>query len=180
YFSKSTSVTKNNVSNDFSKPVPAQTLPATQKKPCLKNTNMLAPGIPQLKCNPKRDRVLRNNSHGKKLDVEELRRNVKLLKNKMFVTACTDNLNVKIVNVKSVYAMCAKSVMIKKHDSRVPKYVAKPLRKTVPTDSIKKPQNNVRKLNDHFGKTHKLTYIKFTPSGYMWKPKSKQANVNPN
>nr|GFA41525.1 integrase, catalytic region, zinc finger, CCHC-type, peptidase aspartic, catalytic [Tanacetum cinerariifolium] len=43
-FSKSTSVTKNNASNDFSKPVTAQTLPAT-KKPCLKNTNMLAPGM---------------------------------------------------------------------------------------------------------------------------------------
>nr|GFC87979.1 hypothetical protein [Tanacetum cinerariifolium] len=43
-FSKSTSVTKNNASNDFSKPVTAQTLPAT-KKPCLKKTNMLAPGM---------------------------------------------------------------------------------------------------------------------------------------
>nr|GFA43366.1 hypothetical protein [Tanacetum cinerariifolium] len=43
-FSKSTSVTKNHVSNDFSKPVPAQTLPAT-KKSCVKNTNVLAPGI---------------------------------------------------------------------------------------------------------------------------------------
>nr|GFC17819.1 integrase, catalytic region, zinc finger, CCHC-type, peptidase aspartic, catalytic [Tanacetum cinerariifolium] len=43
-FSKSTSVTKNNVSNDFSKPVTAQTLP-TKKKSCLKNTNVLAPGM---------------------------------------------------------------------------------------------------------------------------------------
>nr|GFC56747.1 hypothetical protein [Tanacetum cinerariifolium] len=101
---------------------------------------------PQLKSNPKGDRVLRNNSHGKKLDVEGHRRNVKLLKNKMSVTACTDNLNVKTVNVKSVSAMCAKSVMLKKHDLRVPKSVAKPLRKTVASDSIKKPRNNVRKL----------------------------------
>nr|GEX63209.1 integrase, catalytic region, zinc finger, CCHC-type, peptidase aspartic, catalytic [Tanacetum cinerariifolium] len=120
------------------------------------------------------------NSGGKKLEVEEPRRNGKFSKNKMPVTACTANLNVKTVNVKSVSAMCAKSVMIKKHDSRVPKYVAKPLRKTVPTESIKKPRNNARKLNEHYGKTHKWTYIKFTPSGYMWKPKSKQANVNPN
>nr|GFB58587.1 hypothetical protein [Tanacetum cinerariifolium] len=43
-FSKSTSVTKNNVSNDFSKPVTAQTLP-TKKKSCLKNMNVLAPGM---------------------------------------------------------------------------------------------------------------------------------------
>nr|GFC00395.1 integrase, catalytic region, zinc finger, CCHC-type, peptidase aspartic, catalytic [Tanacetum cinerariifolium] len=76
--------------------------------------------------------------------------------------------------------MCAKCVMIKKHDLCVPKYVAKPLRKTVATDSIKKPRNNVRKLNERFGKIYKWPYIKFTPSGYMWKPKSKQANVNQN
>nr|GEX19954.1 hypothetical protein [Tanacetum cinerariifolium] len=180
-FSKSTSVTKNNVLNDFSKPVPAQTLPATTK-PCLKNTNVLATGMykihtdltpaktpklpqdskrtnktvsfstgivpttsvsrPKLKSNPKGDRVLRSNSHGKKLEVEEHRRNVKLSKNKMPVTACTDNLNAKTVNVKSVSAMCAKSVMFTKHDLRVPKYIAKPLRKPVASESIKEPRNN--------------------------------------
>nr|GEZ20964.1 hypothetical protein [Tanacetum cinerariifolium] len=42
---------------------------------------------PQLKSNPQGDRVLRSNSRGKKFDVEEPRRNVKLLKNKMSVTA---------------------------------------------------------------------------------------------
>nr|GFC73596.1 hypothetical protein [Tanacetum cinerariifolium] len=154
-FSKSTSVTKNNVSNDFLKPVTSQTLPAT-KKPCLKNTNVLATEMyknytdhtqartsklphdykrtnksvsfstgviptssvsrPQLKSNPKGDRVLRSNSGGKKLKVGKPRRNVKLLKNKMSVTACTNGLNVKTVNETSVFAMCAKSVMIKKHD----------------------------------------------------------------
>nr|GFD03243.1 integrase, catalytic region, zinc finger, CCHC-type, peptidase aspartic, catalytic [Tanacetum cinerariifolium] len=122
---------------------------------------------------------LRSNGHGKKLEVEEHRRSVKLSKNKMPVTVCTDNLNAKTVNVKSVSAMCAKNVMIKKHDLRVPKYVAKPLRKPVASESIKKPRNNVRKLNERFGKIYKWTYIKFTPSGYMWKPKSKQENVNP-
>nr|GFD01268.1 hypothetical protein [Tanacetum cinerariifolium] len=76
---------------------------------------------PQLESKPKGNRVLRSNSHGKKLEVEEHRRNVKLSKKKMPVTACTDNLNVKTVNVKSVSAMCAKSVMINKHDLRVPK-----------------------------------------------------------
>nr|GFC71413.1 hypothetical protein [Tanacetum cinerariifolium] len=43
-FSKSTSVTKNNASNDFSKPVTTQNLPMN-KKSCLKNTNVLAPGM---------------------------------------------------------------------------------------------------------------------------------------
>nr|GFA27827.1 hypothetical protein [Tanacetum cinerariifolium] len=193
-FSKSTSVTKNNVSHDFSKPVTTQILP-TLKQPCLKNTNMLASGmykirtthtqartskLPQdsqktnksvsfstgvimttsvsrlkLKSNPKGDRVLRSNSLGKKLEVEEHRRNAQLSKNKMPVTACTANLNAKTVNVKSVSAMCAKSVMIKKHDLRVPKSVAKPLRKPVASESIKKPRNNVRKLNERFGKINK-------------------------
>nr|GFD40621.1 hypothetical protein [Tanacetum cinerariifolium] len=134
---------------------------------------------PKLKSNPKGDRVLRRNSQGKKLEVEEHRRSVKLSMNKMSVTACTDNLNVKTVNETSAFAMCAKSVMIKKHDLRVPKSVAKPLRKPVASESIKKPRNNVRKLHERFGKTYKWTY-KFTPSGYMWKPKSKQANVHQN
>nr|GEY52493.1 copia protein [Tanacetum cinerariifolium] len=43
-FSKSKSVTQNNVSNDFSKPVTAQTLPP-KKKSILKNTNVLSLGM---------------------------------------------------------------------------------------------------------------------------------------
>nr|GFA58718.1 hypothetical protein [Tanacetum cinerariifolium] len=180
-FSKSTSVTINNVPNDFSKPVTAQTLPAT-KKSCLKNTNVLAPGMYKIHTDHTQARTFKLpqdskktnksvHSHGKKLEVEEHRRNVKLLKNKMSVTACNDSLNAKTVNVKSVSAMCAKCVMIDKHDLCVPKSVAKPLRKTVASESIKKLRNNVRKLHEHFGKTYKWTYIKFTPSRYMWKPK---------
>nr|GEW58075.1 hypothetical protein [Tanacetum cinerariifolium] len=188
-FSKSTSVTQSNVSNDFSKPVTAQTLP-TNKKPCLKNTDVLASGMyklhtdhtrtrtsqspqdfkktnkrvsfstgvipttsvsrPQLKSNPQGDRVLRSNSRGKKLEVEEHRRNVKLPKNKTSVTACNDSLNAKTVNVKYVFAMCDKCVLHDKHDMCVLKSVAKPLMET------------------------------FTPSGNIWKPKSGKENVNPN
>nr|GEZ72074.1 Gag-Pol polyprotein [Tanacetum cinerariifolium] len=209
----------NDVSNDFSKPVTAQTLP-TKKKSCLQNTNVLAPGIyklhtdhtqartsklpqdskktnkrvsfstgvisttsvsrPQLKSNPMGNRVLHSNSRGKKLEVEEHCRNVKLPKNKMSVTACNDSLNAKTLNVKFVSAMCAKCMMIDKHDLCALKSVAKPLKKTVASESNKKPRTNVRKLNDHFGKIYKWSYIKFTPSGYMWKPKSPKVNVNPN
>nr|GFD28077.1 hypothetical protein [Tanacetum cinerariifolium] len=135
---------------------------------------------PQLKSNPKGDRVLCSNSDGKKLDVEEHRRNVKLLKNKMSVTGCTDSLKAKTVNVKSVSVMCVKCVMTNKHDVCVTKSVAKPLRKPVASESIKKLRNNVRKLHERFGKKYTSTYIKFTPSGYMWKSKSKQVNVNLN
>nr|GEV50583.1 hypothetical protein [Tanacetum cinerariifolium] len=136
--------------------------------------------LPQLKSNPQGDRVLRSNSREKKLEVEEHRRDVKLSKNKTSVTACNDSLNAKTVNVKYVSAMCAKCVMIDKHDLCVPISVAKPLKKTVASKSNKKPGNNVRKLHERFGKIYKWSYIKFTPSGYTWKPKSAKGNVNPN
>nr|GFC91621.1 hypothetical protein [Tanacetum cinerariifolium] len=110
---------------------------------------------PQLKSNPQGDRVLRSNSHGKKLEVEEHHRNVMLPKNKTSVTACNDSLNAKTLNVKSVSGMCAKCVMIDKHNVCVPKSVAKPLRKTVASEPNKKPRNNLRKLHEHFGKTYK-------------------------
>nr|GFA28387.1 hypothetical protein [Tanacetum cinerariifolium] len=93
---------------------------------------------PQLKSNPQGDRVLRSNSRGKKLEVEAHRRKVKLLKNKMSVTACNDSLNAKTVNVKSVSAMCVKC-----YDLCVPKSVAKPPRKIVASESIKKLRNNL-------------------------------------
>nr|GFA43804.1 retrovirus-related Pol polyprotein from transposon TNT 1-94 [Tanacetum cinerariifolium] len=53
---------------------------------------------------------MRNNSQRKKQEVEDQRRNVKLSKNKTYVTACNDSLNAKTLNVKSVSAMCDKYV----------------------------------------------------------------------
>nr|GFC86910.1 hypothetical protein [Tanacetum cinerariifolium] len=121
----------------------------------------------QLKSNPMGDRVLRSNSRGKTLEVEEHRRNVKLPKNKTSITACNDSLNAQTLNVKSVSAMCDKCVMIDKHDLCVLNSVVKPLKKTVASESNKKPRNNVRKLYECFGKIYKWSYIKFTPSGLM-------------
>nr|GFA83755.1 hypothetical protein [Tanacetum cinerariifolium] len=218
-FSKSTSVTQNNVSNDFSKPVTAQTLP-TNKKPCLKNMNVLAPRmyklhidhtqartsklpqdskktnkrvsfstgvIPttsvsrlQLKSNLQGDRVMHNNSQGYKKEVEDHRRSVKLSKNKMSVTACNDSLNAKTLNVEYVFAMCDNCVLIDKHDMCVLKSVAKTIKRTVSSESYNKPRNFTRKLYERVSKTCSWWYPKFTPSGYIWKPKSKKENVNPN
>nr|GFC40949.1 hypothetical protein [Tanacetum cinerariifolium] len=190
------------------------------KKPCLKNVNVLVPGMyklhtdhtqartsklpqdykktnkrvsfstgvipttsvsrPQLKSNPQGDRFMHNNSRGQKLEVEQHRRNVKLPKHKMSITACNDSLNAKTLNVKSVSAMCDKCVLIDKHDMCVVKSVAKPLKETVASESKKKPRNNVRKFYERLKKIYKWSYIKFTPSGYMWKPKSPTGNVNLN
>nr|GEX09716.1 hypothetical protein [Tanacetum cinerariifolium] len=66
------------------------------------------------------------------------------------------------------------------HDMCVLKSVAKPLKKTAVSESNKKPRNNVRKLYERVSKTCSWWYSKFTPSGYIWKPKSKTENVYPN
>nr|GEX31439.1 hypothetical protein [Tanacetum cinerariifolium] len=71
---------------------------------------------PQLKSIPMKDRVMLNNSQGKKHDVEDHRRNVKFSKNKTSVTACNDSLNAKTLNVNFVCATCGKCVLNEKHD----------------------------------------------------------------
>nr|GFA85512.1 retrovirus-related Pol polyprotein from transposon TNT 1-94 [Tanacetum cinerariifolium] len=111
---------------------------------------------PQLKRNLMGDRVMRNNSQGKKLEVEDQRRNVKLPKNKTFVTACNESLNAKTLNVKSISTI------------------------TVASESNKKPRTISSKLYERVSKTCRWWYPKFTPSGYKWKPKSGKENVNPN
>nr|GEU53639.1 hypothetical protein [Tanacetum cinerariifolium] len=246
-FSMSKSVTKNNVSNDFSKPDTAQILPPIRKS-ILKNTNVLALRMyklhtkptqtrtsqlpnysrktnkhvsfsigvilttsvsrPKVKSNPIEDRVMLNNSQGKKQEVEDHHRNVKFSNNKTSVTACNDSLNAKTSNVNFVYATCGKCVLNDKHDmcvlksldgvnsrtkmpivvpasTREPKctvnqFVAKPLRKTVASECNQKPINSTRKLYEHISKACSWWYLKFTPFGYNWKPKSKIGNVKPN
>nr|GEV22622.1 hypothetical protein [Tanacetum cinerariifolium] len=130
---------------------------------------------PQLKSNQIEDRVMLNNSQGKKQEVEDHHRNVKFSKNKTSVTVCNDSLNAKTSNVNFVYVTCGKCVLNAKHDmcvlksrngvnsrtkmpmvvpvsSREPKRivnqsVVKPLRRTVASESTnQKPRNTTRKL----------------------------------
>nr|GEZ32796.1 retrovirus-related Pol polyprotein from transposon TNT 1-94 [Tanacetum cinerariifolium] len=135
---------------------------------------------PQLKSNPIGDRVMRNNSQGKKQEVEDQRRNVKLSKNKTFITTCNDSLNAKTLHVNFVSATCDKCVLNDNHDMCVLNSVAKPLKKTVASESNQKPRNITRKLYERVSKTCSWWYPKLTPSGYKWKPKSGQENVNSN
>nr|GFA05297.1 retrovirus-related Pol polyprotein from transposon TNT 1-94 [Tanacetum cinerariifolium] len=123
---------------------------------------------------------MHNNSQGKKQAVEDHRRSVKLSKNKTSVTACNDSLNAKTFNVKSVSAKCDSCVLIDKHAMCVLKSVAKPLKETVSLKSNKKPRNFTKKLYERVSKTCSWWYPKFTPSGYIWKPKSRKENVNSN
>nr|GEX94761.1 integrase, catalytic region, zinc finger, CCHC-type, peptidase aspartic, catalytic [Tanacetum cinerariifolium] len=71
---------------------------------------------PQLKRNQKEDRVMLNNSQGKKQEVEDHSRNVKFSKNKTSVTACNDSLKAKTSNVNFVCATCGKYVLNVKND----------------------------------------------------------------
>nr|GEU74082.1 hypothetical protein [Tanacetum cinerariifolium] len=135
---------------------------------------------PQLKSNPMGDRVMRNSSQGKKHEVEDQRRSVKLSKNKTSVTACNDSLNAKTLNEKSVSAMCDKCLLIDKHAMCVLNSIAKPIKKIVASESNQKPRNFTRKLYERVSKTCSWWYSKFTPLGYKWKPKSGKENVNPN
>nr|GEU74320.1 Gag-Pol polyprotein [Tanacetum cinerariifolium] len=164
---------------------------------------------PQLKSNPMEDRVMLNNSQGKKQEVEDHRRNVKFSKNITSVTACNDSLNAKTLNVNFVCVTCGKCVLNEKHDmcvlkslngvnsrtkmpmavlvsSREPKRivnqsVAKPFWRTVALESTnQKPRNITRKLYEHVSKACSWWYPKLTPPGYKWKPKSKIGNVNLN
>nr|GEZ07210.1 hypothetical protein [Tanacetum cinerariifolium] len=123
---------------------------------------------------------MHNNIQGKKKEVEAHRRSVKLSKNKTSVTACNDSLNAKTLHVKFVSAMCDKCVLIDKHNMCVLKSVDKPLKETVASESNSKPRNFTRKLYERVGKTCSWWYPKFTPSRYIWKPKSEKENVNPN
>nr|GEZ95228.1 hypothetical protein [Tanacetum cinerariifolium] len=155
---------------------------------------------PQLNRNPMGDRVMRNNSQGKKHEVEDQCRSVKFSKNKTSVTTCNDSLKAKTLNVNFVCATCGKCVLKEKHDMCVIKYVngvhsrtkmpivmpistrdpkctvkqsvVKPLKKTLASASNQKPRNITRKI--YVSKACSWWYLKFTPSGYKWKPKSEK------
>ncbi|GKD23020.1 hypothetical protein Tco_1224723, partial [Tanacetum coccineum] len=160
YFSKSKSVTKNNVSNDFSKPVTAQILPQNIKSN-LKNINVIAPGIvipttsvsrPQLKSNQMGDKVMPNNSQGKKQELEDHRRNFKKC-------VLNDNHDLCVLHyINSVNSRTRQPIVVP-ISTREPKQsmnqsAATSHKKTVTTDStVKKPRNIIRKIYEQVSKT---------------------------
>ncbi|GJV40874.1 retrovirus-related pol polyprotein from transposon TNT 1-94 [Tanacetum coccineum] len=78
---------------------------------------------PQLKSNQLEDRVMSNNSQGKKQEVEDHRRNFKFSNNKTSVTACNDSLNAKNSNVNFVCVTYGKCVLNDNHDLCVLHYI---------------------------------------------------------
>nr|GEW31730.1 hypothetical protein [Tanacetum cinerariifolium] len=164
---------------------------------------------PQLKSNQLEDRVIPNNSQGKKQKVEDHRRNFKFLNNITSVTACNDKLNAKTSNVNFVCVTCGKCVLNENHDMCVLHYIngvtsmtkmpmavpistreptrtmnqfaATPFKRIVVAESTnQKPRSTIRKQYKQISKTCKWWYCKFTPCGYKWKPIFPTRNVNTN
>ncbi|GKA06663.1 hypothetical protein Tco_0685887 [Tanacetum coccineum] len=78
---------------------------------------------PQLKSNQLEDRVMHNNSQGKKQQVEDHRRNFKFSNNKTSITACNDSLNAKTLNVNFICVTYGKCVLNDNHDMCVLYYI---------------------------------------------------------
>ncbi|GJQ91051.1 retrovirus-related pol polyprotein from transposon TNT 1-94 [Tanacetum coccineum] len=161
---------------------------------------------PQLKSNRLEDKVMHNNSEGKKQQVEDHRRNFRFSNNKTPITACNDSLNAKTSNVNVVCVTCGKCMLNENHDMCVLHYIngmnsrtkmpmamprepkqtvnqsaATPLKRTVAIESTnQKPRSIIRKQYEQISKTCKWWYCKITPPGYKWKPKSSVVNVEPN
>ncbi|GJW65456.1 hypothetical protein Tco_0117340 [Tanacetum coccineum] len=70
---------------------------------------------PHLKSNRSEDRVMPNNSQGKKQEVEDHSRNSKF-SNKTSITACNDSLNAKTSNANFVCVTCGKCLLNDNHD----------------------------------------------------------------
>ncbi|GJW19276.1 retrovirus-related pol polyprotein from transposon TNT 1-94 [Tanacetum coccineum] len=159
-FSKSKSVTTKNVSNDFSKPVTAQILPQNVMT-IFKNTNVIAPGIvipttsvsrPQLKSNQLEDRVMLNNSQGRK---QEVTSNVNFVCVTCGKYVLNDNHDMCVLhyingmNSRTKIPM-AVSISTRGHKRTVNQFVATPLKRTVASDSTnQKPRHTTRKLYEH-------------------------------
>nr|GFA82538.1 hypothetical protein [Tanacetum cinerariifolium] len=204
---KSTSVTQNNVANDFSKPVTAQTLPMI-KKSCLKNTNVLNPRMYKIHTDHTQTRTSKLPPNSRKtnkcvifstgvipstsvsrpqlksnpMEDRVMHNNSQGQKKKVE----NHHRSVKLSKNKTSVNACndslnAKTLNVKSISDMCDKCVLIDKHKrTVAFESHKKPRNFTRKIYEHVSKTCSWWYPKFTPSGYNWKPKSRKENVNLN
>ncbi|GJW08622.1 retrovirus-related pol polyprotein from transposon TNT 1-94 [Tanacetum coccineum] len=108
---------------------------------------------PQLKSNQLEDRVMPNNSQGKKQEVEDHHRNFKFSNNKMSVTACNDSLNAKTSNVNFVCVTYGKCVLNDNHDLCVLHYIngvnSRTRQPMVVPISTREPKHNVEPFVQH-------------------------------
>nr|GEU49542.1 integrase, catalytic region, zinc finger, CCHC-type, peptidase aspartic, catalytic [Tanacetum cinerariifolium] len=172
-FSKSKSVTQTNVSNNFSKPVTAQTLPPN-KKSILKNTNVLSPGMYKL-------HIDHNQARTSQLPQDSRKTNKRVLFSKGVIPTTSVSRPQLKSNPMGDRVMRNNSQEKKQEVEDQSRNVKFPKNKTSVTacnDSLNAKTLNVNSISAI--KTCSWWYSKFTPSGYKWKPKSGKENVNPN
>ncbi|GJT47139.1 retrovirus-related pol polyprotein from transposon TNT 1-94 [Tanacetum coccineum] len=133
---------------------------------------------PQLKSNRLKDRVMHNNSEGKKQQVEDHRWNFKFSNNKTSVTACNDSLNAKTSNVNFFCVTCGKCVLNDNHDMCVLYYINGVNSRTKIPMAVPISTKEPKRIVNQYATTPLKRII--TPPGYKWKPKSKTVNVEPN
>ncbi|GJS83838.1 hypothetical protein Tco_0750379 [Tanacetum coccineum] len=206
-FSKSKSVTTQNVSLDFSKPVTAQILPQNVL-PVLKNTNVIAPGMYKVHTKPTPTRTPRlpqdNRKTNKRVSFStgvipttsvsrpQLKSNQLgarvMSNNSQGKKKCVlnDNQDLCVLHYINDVNSRTRQPMAVPISTREPKHnvnqsVATSSKKTVATNStVKKSRHITKKLYEQVSKTCSWWYPKYTPPGYNWKPNSPKGNVNPN
>ncbi|GJS33516.1 retrovirus-related pol polyprotein from transposon TNT 1-94 [Tanacetum coccineum] len=151
-----------------------------------------------------KDKVVPNNSHvkNKKTEVEDHHRISSISNKTKSVTASTDSLKSRTLNVNDVCATCGKCVFNSNHNACVSKYlndvnvrtnkpkvvpistrkpksqanksVATPYKKTVASESTtQKSKSYYRMLYEKTSKAWKWWIEQQCPSGYKWVPKTK-------
>ncbi|GJX57315.1 hypothetical protein Tco_0287212 [Tanacetum coccineum] len=108
---------------------------------------------PHLNSNRLEDRVMHNNSEGKKQQVEDHRMNFEFSNNKTRVTACNDSLNARPRMTKMPMVV---PISTREPKRNVNQSVATPLKKTVALESTnQKPRSKIRKQHEQISKTCK-------------------------
>ncbi|GJW11213.1 retrovirus-related pol polyprotein from transposon TNT 1-94 [Tanacetum coccineum] len=152
-FSKSKSVTKNNVTNDFSKPVTAQILPQNIKS-ILKNTNVIAPGMYKVHTEPNQTRTSQLPQ-----DIRKLNKRVSFSTGVIPTTSVSrpqlksNQMGDRVMSNNSQGKKTRQPIVVpistREPKQTVNQSVATSHKKTVATDStIKKPRNIIRKIYD--------------------------------
>ncbi|GJT77596.1 retrovirus-related pol polyprotein from transposon TNT 1-94, partial [Tanacetum coccineum] len=152
-FSKSKSVTKNNVTNDFSKPVTGQILPQNIKS-ILKNTNVIAPGMYKVHTEPNQTRTSQLPQ-----DIRKLNKRVSFSTGVIPTTSVSrpqlksNQMGDRVMSNNSQGKKTRQPIVVpistREPKQTVNQSVATSHKKTVATDStIKKPRNIIRKIYD--------------------------------
>ncbi|GKB84062.1 hypothetical protein Tco_0956334 [Tanacetum coccineum] len=123
-FEKTKSITKTNELEGLSKPFTTRILPQIESQ-AVRNTNVIKPGILQLRSTQMKEKVMQDSSHvkSKKTEVEDHHRISSILNKTKSATACNDSLKCGTSNANVVCATCGKCMFNSNHDACVSKFI---------------------------------------------------------